>query len=228
MAHNKMTDVVQIYKSVERIKKPDYDTASRQRVGVWESIVSKTGFLKDGILSLPIESKNDPKLKNADLIIIQDIKGFDPFLVNKSWDNSQFPEWFKNSRKEYLNSVNLQLKGFSIHSKPWTFELFNFRKTENDSIEVWLKYSDTIGLPKRENHKIAELKVGKPIRFKINGKEDFTMTGRKQRTFTEFDYILEYTGTADKIVYKELNKIETTKTIPEADCKVIDERKILT
>ena len=223
-----MTDIVQIYKSVDRIEKPDYNTASRQSVGVWESIASKTGFLKDGIISLPIESKNDPKLRNADLIIIQDIKGFDPFLVNKSWDNSQFPEWFKNSRKEYLNSVNLQLKSFSTLSRPWTFEIFELRKTDNDSIEIWLKYSDTIGIPKRESHKIAELKVGKPIRFKINGKDDYTMTGRKQRTFSEFDYILEYIGTAYKIEYRELNKIEMTKTIPEADCKVIDERKILT
>ncbi|MCF8232766.1 MAG: hypothetical protein K9J27_11310 [Bacteroidales bacterium] len=223
-----MTDVIQIFKSVDRIEKPDYDTASRQSVGVWETIVSKTGFLKEDTINLPIECKNDPKVKNADLIIIQDIKGFDPFLVNKSWDSSQFPEWFKNSRKEYLNTVNLHLKGFSIHSKPWTFEIFDMRKTHNDSIEVWLKYSDTIGIPKRENHKIAELKVGKPIRFKINGKADFTLTGRKQRTFSEFDYILEYIGTGDKIEYKELNKIETSKTIPVTDCKVIDERKILT
>lgn len=223
-----MTDVIQIFKSVDRIEKPDYDTASRQSVGVWETIVSTTGFLKEDTITLPIECKNDPKVKNADLIIIQDIKGFDPFLVNKSWDNSQFPERFKNSRKEYFNSLNPQLKGFSIHSKPWTFEIFELRKTDNDSIEVWLKYSNTIGIPKRENHKIAELKVGKPIRFKINGKDDFTMTGRKQRTFSEFDYILEYIGTADKIEYKESNKIEMSKAIPVTDCKVIDERKILT
>jgi hypothetical protein len=223
-----MTDVIQIFKSVDRIEKPDYNTASRQSVGDWETIVSKTGFFKEDTITLPIECKNDPKVKSADLIIIQDIKGFDPFLVNKSWDNSQFPEWFKNSRKEYINSVNLQLKGFSILSKPWTFEIFEFRKTLNDSIEVWLKYSDTIGIPKRESHKIAELKIGKPIRFKINGKDDFTMTGRKQRTFSEFDYIIEYLGTADKIEYKELNKIETSKNVPAKDCKVIDERKILT
>lgn len=223
-----MTDIIQLFKSVARIKKPDYNTTSRKIIGEWDSIVSKTGFLKDETITLPIECKNDPTLKNADLIIIQDIKGFDLFLEKKSLDNSIFPDWFKNSRKEYIDSTNLQLKGFSILSKPWIFEIFEFKKTNVDSIEVWLKYSDTIGIPKRENHKIAELKIGKPIRFKINGKDDFTMSGRKQRTFSEFDYILEYLGTADKIEYKELNKIETTKTIPVANCKVIDERKILT
>jgi hypothetical protein len=223
-----MTDVIQIFKSVDRIEKPDYNTASRQKVGVWETIASKTGFLKENIITLPIESNNDPKVKNADLIIIQDIKDFDPFLINKFWDNSQFPEWLKSSRKENLNLGNLQLKEFSIHSKPWIFEIFEFKKPNNDTIEVWLKYSDTIGIPKRESHKIAELKIGKPIRYKINGKDDFTMTGRKQRTFSEFDYILEYIGKADKIEYKALNKIETLKNIPATDCKVIDERKILT
>lgn len=223
-----MTDLIQIFKSVERIEKPDYDTTSRQSVGDWENIVSKTGFLKDGTITLPIESKNEPNIKNADLIIIQDIKGFDAFLINKYWDNSQFPDWFKNSHKEYCHSTNLQLKGFSFLTRHWNFEIFEFRKTDGECFEVWLKYTDAIGFPKRENHKIAELKIGKPIRFKINGKSDFTMTGRKQRTFSEFDYIIEYVGTADKIQYKELNKIETSKAVPVTDCKLIDERKILT
>ena len=223
-----MTDVIQIFKSVDRIEKPDYGTTSRQRVGVWESIVSKTGFFKEGTITLPIESRNNPTIKNADLIIIQDIKGFDPFLVNKFWDNSQNSQSFKESRKEYLHANNLQLKGFSVLARPWIFEIFELKKTNAEGIEVWLKYAETIGIPKRESHKIADLKIGKPIRFKINGKDDFTMTGRKQRVFSEFDYTLEYLGRIDKIDYTELNKIETTKTIPITDCKIIDERKILT
>ncbi len=197
-----MIDIIQIYKSVEIIEKSDYDSVSRQNIGVWDSFVSKTGFLKDETITLPIESKNDPSIKNADLIIIQD----------------------KNNSNTFKN--NIQLKVFNILSKPWFFEIFEFKKT-NECIEIWLK-SDTIVFPKRENHKIAELNPSKSIRFKINGKDDFTMSGnRKQRTFSEYDYILEYLGTADKIDYKELNKIETIKKISLDNCKVIDERKIL-
>jgi hypothetical protein len=223
-----MIDIIQIFKSVDKIEKPEYNTTSRENVGDWGIIISKTGFLKDGIITLPTESKNDPSIKKADLIIIQDIKGFDPFLMNKSIDNSPFPDWFKNSRKEHLHSINLQHEGFSIQSRHWDFEIFEFKKTLEQSIEVWLKYTDSIGIPKRENHKIAELRIGKPIRFKINGKDDFTMTGRKQRTFSEFDYFLEYLGTADKIQYKALNKIATSKAVPLSNCKLIDERKIIT
>lgn len=223
-----MIDVIQIFKSVDFIEKADYNAISRQSVGDWESFVSKTGYLKENTLTLPIENKDDLKVKNADLIIIQDIKDYDPFLVYKSLENSQFPEWYLNSKKEYLNSINQQLKCFTIHSKPWNFEIFQLKKMDNDCIELWLNYSDVIGIPKRESHKIAELKVGKPIKFKINGKHDFTMSRGKQRTFSEFDFVLEYVGKADKIEYKELNKIETTKTIPISDCKVIDERKMLT
>lgn len=200
-----MIDVIQIFKSVDRIEKPDYDNASRQNVGIWETIISKTGFLKHGTLNLPIEMINDQNIKNSGLIIIQDIK------INNSYD---------------LHSP--QFKGFSTISKSCNFEIFEFRKTDNDTFEVWLKYSDTIGSPKRENHKIAELKIGKPVRYKINGKDDFTLTGRKQRTFYEFDFLLEYIGKADKIEYKELNKIAITKTLPVTNCKIIDERKILT
>lgn len=37
------------------------------------------------------------------------------------------------------------------------------------------------------------------------------MTGRKERTFYEVDYIIEWIGTASKIEYKELNKIMKSK-----------------
>jgi len=223
-----MTDIIQIFKSVGFIEKPDYNATSRQSIGNWESITSKTGFFKDGTITLPIESKNNLTIKDADLIIIQDINGFDPIVAENFLVNTPYPDWFKNSRKEDLLSDNLQLKGFTILSKPWTFEIFDLKKMIDESIEIWLNFPFTFGIPRRENHKIAELKKGKSIRYKINEKSDFTMTGRRQRTFYEFDYIIEYIGTADKIEYVELNRIETIKTIPASGYKLIDERKILT
>ena len=78
-----MTDIIQIFKWHENIKKPDYNTARRRSVGAWKSIDSYTGYLDFKSVVLPIECKNDPTLKNADLIIIQDINDFNPFLENK-------------------------------------------------------------------------------------------------------------------------------------------------
>ncbi len=206
-----MADVIQIFKWVEHIEKPDYNTASRQRIGAWESVKSKTGFLKNGIITLPAESRDELANQKPDLLIIQDIHNFDLL-----------------AKEKHVLTSNLLFKSFDISSKSRDFEIFKFIKNENGIMEIWLNYANSIGLPKRENHKIAELRLGKPIWYKINGKHDFTMTGRKQRSFAEFDYSIEFVGTAEAIEYKELNKIEIIKTIPAVDCKLIDERKILT
>ena len=226
-----MTHVIQIFKSVERIEKLDYSTESRQLLDKWgDSFVSKTGYLTDSTLLLPINKEQEPDLKTADLVIIQDINGFDPFLVEKSWDKTNWPSWFKNSRKNDVLSANRQLICFNRLLRKGTCEIFKIEKNESGTFDLHLNYSANefhIGIPKRDDHKIAELKLGKPIRYKVNGKSDFTMTGRKQRTFVEYDYIFEYLGQADKMEFRDLNKIGKTKSIPTDNYKLVDERKIL-
>jgi len=226
-----MTEVIQILKSVERIEKPDYSTETRQLLDQWgESFVSKTGYLTDRTLILPTDTKQEPGLKTADLVIIQDISGFDPFLVEKSYNKTNLPSGFNDSRKSYALSTNRQLICFNLLSRLVTFEIFKIGKNKSGTFDLHLNYSANefhIGIPKRDDHKLAELKLHKPIRYKVNGKSDFTMTGRKQRTFIEYDYIFEYLGQADKMEFKDLNKIEKTKSIPYDNYKLVDERKIL-
>ena len=226
-----MTEVIQILKSVERIEKPDYSTETRQLLDQWgDSFVSKTGYLKDRTLILPTDTKQEPDLKTTDLVIIQDINGFDPFLVEKFWEKTNLPSWFKDGRKSYVLSTNRQLTCFKRLSRLGTFEIFKIGRNNSGTFDLHLNYSANefhIGIPKRDDHKIAELKLNKPIRYKVNGKSDFTMTGRKQRTFVEYDYIFEYLGQADKIEFRDLNKIGKTKTIPTDNYKLVDERKIL-
>ena len=104
------------------------------------------------------------------------------------------------------------------------------RKQDNGLYELEIDYSTNsvkIGIPARENHKICDLKMSKPIRYRINGKSDFTMSGRKERTFYEFDYIIEWLGTAGRIEFCELNKINKLKSIPRGSSKLIDERRML-
>jgi len=226
-----MTDVIQIFKSVERIKKPDYSTETRHLLHKWgDSIVSKTGYLSDGTLVLPIDKKQEPDLVTADLVIVQDINGFDPFFVEKFWDKTNLPSWFIDSRKNYVLAANRQLICFNQLLRKEAFEIFRIGKNESGTFDLYLNYSSNefhIGIPKRDDHKIAELKLNQPIRYKVNGKSDFTMTGRKQRTFIEYDYIFEYLGKADRMEFKDLNKIEMIKSMPDNKYKLVDERKIL-
>lgn len=220
-----MTDVIQIWKSLRKIEKPNYTPEARQ-LEVWESErVSKTGYLENGTLYLPVDTESKPDLKTDDLIIIQDIDGFDAFAMKKDCDGQNLPEHYYS----HILASNPQLVSFSKPAKPRSFEIFRIEKNESGGFDIHLNYTANqyyIGLPERFDHKIGELYKDKSLRFKINGKADFTLSSRKQRTFYEYDYILEYPGQAESITYKDLSQIEKKKAVP-AQSKLVDERRIL-
>ncbi len=226
-----MIEVIQIYKYKEIFHKDSYTPENRKLLNAVESSFdSKNGYLDNDILYLPIECKNRPDLQTAQLIVIQDIKGWDPFLTNKELEHSGLPEWFIKSRRDFSIADNQTIFEFKQLSSPKSFEIFKISKSFNNSFDLFIDYdsnSTSIGIPKRNNHKICELRPGHPIRYKINGKSDFSMTGRKQRTFYEYDYIIELIGKVNRIEFLELNKISKTKKIPFEKCKLINERKIL-
>ncbi|NVK84912.1 MAG: hypothetical protein HWE21_11370 [Cytophagia bacterium] len=219
------TDVIQIWKSLRRIEKPDYTSEARQ-VEVWQKeCISKTGYLENGTLYLPTGSTTKPELKTDDLIIIQDIDGFDAFSIKKDCKGENLPY----HHYSHILAANPELASFSKPAKPRLFEIFKMEKNESEGFDIHLNYSANqyyIGLPERVDHKIGELYKDRPLRYKINGKADFTLSSRKQRTFYEYDYILEYLGQADSISFKDLSQIEITKTVP-THSKLVDERRIL-
>lgn len=205
----KTIDVIQIFKSAEWIEKPDYTTEKRQWLGQWETcLASEAGYFMDKTLVLPFDKQEELNMKTTELVIVQDQKSagqsFGPFAKQP-------------------------LFCFTRPGRP-SFEIFRIHKTETGIIELYLNYeanAGSIGIPKRENHKIAELKQNKPIRYKINGKSDATLSGRKQRTYVEFDYIIEYLGQADAVRFMKPAQMEVEKKIPVEKCRLIDERQIL-
>lgn len=222
-----MSEVIQIYKSVYAIDKSDYNFESRSSINNWlNTIQSRTGYVKSKTLFLADSERSNPDLKNADLIIIQDIEGFDPFIMKNELRNLGLPNWFKENRTSYLQSQNQQLKCFSTTHSRWDFELFRISKSAMGNYEFSLNYSANqgkIGLPKRNDHKIINLKSDKPFTYRINGKIDHY----SQRLFMEFKYAIEYLGKINSIEFLAPNKIEIQKTLAKNNIKHIDERKIL-
>lgn len=226
-----MIDVIQIFKSAERFKKDDYETGKLQLLNLWEeSFTSSTGYLENGTLYLPDVGKQEPDLQSAHTIIIQDINGFDPFHFAKPLEKTQQHRWFKDFNKNHVLLVKDQAICYYRLSRSLTFEIFKIEKKQPGIFNLCLNYTANkfaIGIPERNDHKIAEIKLNKPVRFKFNGKSDFTMTGRKQRTFAEYDYLIEYLGQADNILFKDFKKLETIRKTPGKEYKLVDERKIL-
>ena len=226
-----MIDVIQVYKSKEIFIRSTYTPENRKSFhDLEDSFDSTQGYMEGETLVLPIEYEDLSELKTADLIIIQDVRGWESFRVNKHPERLDLPEWFKRSRREFLINNNKHLFPLRQLNTAKSFEIFKIRKSDDGWYELEINYtanSMRIGIPERENHKFCNLKRSKPIRYKINGKSDFTMSGRKERTYYEFDFIIEWLGSADKIEFRELNKINKSKILPLESLQLIDERKIL-
>lgn len=223
-----MVDVIQVYKSREIFTKTTYTPENRKRFHDWEeNLASKQGYLDNETLILPMSFQGQVEVKTSDLVIIQDVIGWEQFRAN---DSAQSPDWFKKVSADVLMQERRHLFAFKQLNALKSFEIFKIRKAGSDTYELFVEYAENamkIGIPERINHKICELKQSKPVRYQINGKSDFTMSGRKARTFYEFDYVIEWLGAASKIDFKELSKIRKTKSVPFNNIKLIDERKIL-
>lgn len=217
-------EIIQIYKWAEVIEKPEYNTVSRDRIGNWQSIVSRTGFLKDDTLYLSSEKASDLTVKHAGLVIIQDIYGVNASLFDRK---SFWPEgWYFECMRKKLKDENREIRGFSTFINA-CFELFRFYKKPDGCISVELHDVGLIGNPKRIPHKVGDLETyGSCIRYKINGKSDNSWSSRRQRTYTEFDYVICRLGKAERIEYVPSNRAEIRKDLPKT-YKLIDERKIL-
>jgi len=223
-----MIDVIQIFKSEERFTKDNYETD--KLLSQWEdSLTSRNGYLKDHTLYLPDTGDEPPGIEAARIVIIQDIKGFEPFSAESSRQWTRKPRWHMDTNKKHMLYVNDEIICFYKLAASINLGILRLEKEQPGSFILSLNYTGHVlemGMPERNDHKIAELKAGKPIRYRTNGKSDFTMSGRKDRTFAEYDFIIAYIGQADKVVFKAVTQIETIKK-PAKDYKLVDERKIL-
>ncbi|AWO00325.1 hypothetical protein DLD77_00680 [Chitinophaga alhagiae] len=216
-------DVIQVYKFIEWFGKDTYETAKQQFfAGLEEDFPSRTGFLENHVLYLPYIGEQ-PDLRQSQTVIIQDTNGPDPFS-----NRERPPRWLKDKGHTLL--ANGEETCIAKSSGNLVYDIFRIEKTPQGTFSLFLNYTHyslDIGIPSRNNHKIADIKPGEPVRYRLNGKSDFTMTGRKERAFLERDYLFEYAGQANSIVFLELNKIERTKTRAGKPYKLVDERKIL-
>ena len=207
--------VIQVYKSIAVFTKNEYSPQGRKSFHHLEAVIdSRQGFLEDGVLILPLEYKSVVNTKNTEIIIIQDT------LQNKKPELNRGPDSSDSGEAIVLNQLGT----------PKEFEVFRIQRAGKEKYEIFIDYNSNasrIGVPKREYHKICDLSKSKPIRFRTNGKSDFTMTGRKERTFNEFDYIIEMVGRASGVEFREFSKVHKRKNIPVNEAQLIDERKIL-
>lgn len=146
-------------------------------------------------------------------------------------DNHLFLAQSTTSHIDFVGSDVLLLKettGVSLRlentKKP--VEMFKISRKEED---LWLSLNYLgelfMGYPRRENFDIMPLTVAKPVRICINGRTWHSMTGRRDHTYHEWDFIFEYMGLFSEAIV--LPKVEHWTALDVAKIKTIDLRKDL-
>lgn len=191
--------VIQIFRKIQRYEKTE--RLNLKRI-TWQSKIyshldnQKQGYIKDDKLYL------SPQLLADSLF--QSSHGF--ILV----DNHPESHWYPELDTQCI-VVRKTLNVFEI-------SLAN--------MDLYLRYHwYYVGIPKRDNFKLCELKLNQPVEILINGKRDYSACSRRQRSFIEQSHIVEYLGTFKECY--ELQSIEPViKKIPQQR-KLVDLRKIV-
>lgn len=188
----------------------------------------------DKELYLPLEKKSLVQQNNTSGIILQDVIGYNSnqfkLEFKQKAKSNNLPDWFLQQQLDTVNSNNTEFALYSLQKRVWNFELFTILKNNNDEFEIYLNYelnAKDIGEPTRNYHKLCNLKMNEAVKVSINGKSDSNMGSGKDRSYAEYEYIIEYLGEVENIEFREFNKIESTKELPKLIVNHIDLRKIL-
>lgn len=167
---NRPIKILQVFSNVLRYTKEERSFDKRKEKLEWRPMQSAHGYIKDKELFLPESILQHPALERCNLITIKD---------------SQTHEFAYMERMEHNDCFELTAPR----------KLGNFKIKLGEELELFLDYDRFfIGIPKRANIKLCSLRLKQPVEIAINGKTDFSLTGRRDREFTDQHYIFEWLG----------------------------------
>ena len=216
-----MIDFIHIYSNIQSFSKLNYKKFREEKLPNTKSLsYIELYATQEETLILPSPIKENIDINAVNLIVLNSFPASGPFTKTLHFSDTQ--NLMKD--KEEFGRQYFFIKQPEI---PQNTGIFKVVKPVSDYYEWYLEYEKNsyfIGLPQRANHKLFHLKRNETLQYKINGKADFTMTGRKERTYYEHEYILEWKGSYKQVKFTENFKTEQ-KNITHF--KTVNERKIL-
>lgn len=190
----KPVKIIQLFKKINIYSKAEKSFELRKERMRWHDLSSKSGYIKDEALFLPETLLQRKDFQICEMILLS--------------DNVSNPH----------NEVSLSENLYFLPASFWRFDIFEINKY----LDIFLRYNEyEIGLPTRNDFKLATLKPGFPVEIKINGKSDYTLSSGKERTYKDQQFILLSHGIYKRaIILREPFK-EIKKLIPR-ERKVID------
>ena len=187
---NRPIIVLQVFTNLLRYTKEERSFDKRKERLAWKPAASAYGYVKDEGLFLPAGILQHPALERCNLITIKD---------------SLAPEFAYMERMESNDCFELTAPR----------KLGNFKIKQVEALDLFLDYNRFfIGIPKRANIKLCSLRLKQPVEIAINGKTDFSLTGRRAREFTDQHYIFEYLGDFKSCRVLKENAKPVIKSIP--------------
>ncbi len=138
-------------------------------------------------------------------------------------------------KSNYLPICDRHYRDSSCHAflknaaHPKDYSIFRVKHADG-VLTVHLNYQDNgsyIGIPRRDNFQVGELAPNQPLRVTINGKSDFSLTGRRERTFFLLDYIFIYYGEFTEFSTASTAQLAEERSLRFAPVKHVDLQKIL-
>ena len=190
----KPVKVIQLFKNIHIYTKAEKSFELRKDQMQWKDVNSKSGYINKEELFLPEVLLEKKDFQLCEMILLSD---------NVSSQNS---ELFVSENQYFLPAPY------------WRFDNFEIKK----NLDIFLRYNEyEIGIPKRDNFKLATLKPGFPIEIKINGKFDYNMSSGRERTYKDQQFIIIHHGNYKQATILKEPFTAVKKVIPR-ERKVID------
>lgn len=195
--------VLQLFINVVCYGKEQNNALDREKQCRWQPILtSNSGYVAGDTLLLPESALSNRELfQRSDLIILND------------YNHPDKPRSGIPLHDEVAGSgVSLIQFGHRLVNH----EIFQFRRDAN-GMEIHLAYSqydNHIGSPRRADYQVGHLSVEMPVRVTINGKLDFSMSGRRARTYVVRDYYFVLLGEFRKFGFYPKDELLTMKPLP--------------
>lgn len=122
-----------------------------------------------------------------------------------------------------LNTQELEIQGIQANQTFASAPLSLSGKSGKMELHFHWSYFH-VGDPERSEMKIGELEADKSLEFRVNGKRDFSLTGRRDRSYLEQSYSLQHLGAAREITRSKAYDFPFKLSEPD---KLVDLRKLL-
>jgi len=199
---SKPVKVIQVFRNINTYRKAERSFDDRREVLEWRPVNSGSGYVKEGMLYLPEHISEDKQFENSNLITIED---------------DQQPHIYGPCSLAHTDGYGRKVESITNRCYPrshrWPFDIFKI--TNSAPLEIHLEYGHfEIGQPMRQNFKLCEIEVGKPVEIRINGKIDHSLSSGLERLYKEQLYILEYLGEFEQCYLLKSPTQSRQKSIP--------------